>query len=298
MIRRMLAVMKGSLAGTMFFANVLAIFSGMVPFALAKLALPPGVLRRGTDRALNTLVEAWISVNGWVMALLHRIRWDVQGVEGIRRKGWYLVNSNHQSWVDILVLQKVFLRRTPFPKFFIKRELLYVPVLGLAWWALDFPFMRRKGGADRAKDLATARKACERFRQVPTALVNFLEGTRFSREKHASQNSPFLHLLRPKTGGLAASLATLGDRAHSMLDVTIVYPQGAPGFWDLLCGKVQRIVVRVREREIPSELRSGNDADPAFRAQVETWVHQLWEEKDRYIGELILKVKEAGPAAG
>ncbi len=298
MIRRLLAVMKGSLAGTMFFANVLAIFSGMVPFALAKLVLPQGALRRGADRALNTLVEAWISVNGWVMALLHRIRWDVQGVEGIRRKGWYLVNSNHQSWVDILVLQKVFLRRTPFPKFFIKRELFYVPVLGLAWWALDFPFMRRRGGADRAKDLAAARKACERFRQVPTALVNFLEGTRFSREKHASQKSPFLHLLRPKTGGLAASLTTLGDRAHSMLDVTIVYPQGAPGFWDLLCGKVKRIIVRVRELEIPTELRTGNDADPAFRSRVEAWVHQVWEEKDRFIGELMLMQAGLDQAGG
>ena len=118
-----------------------------MPFALAKLALPQGALRRGTDRALNTLVEAWISVNGWVMALVHRIRWDVQGVEGIRRKGWYLVNSNHQSWVDILVLQKVFHRKVPFLKFFLKRQLIYVPVMGLAWWALDFPFMRRRTGS-------------------------------------------------------------------------------------------------------------------------------------------------------
>jgi 1-acyl-sn-glycerol-3-phosphate acyltransferase len=162
-------------------------------------------------------------------------------------------------------------------------------VLGLAWWALDFPFMRRKGGADRAKDLETARKACERFRRMPTTLVNFLEGTRFSPRKHASQRSPFRHLLKPKVGGLAASLATLGDRTDSVLDVTIVYPQGVPSFWDLLCGKVKEIVVRVRELEIPGDLRLGNDGDPAFRARVEAWVNLIWEEKDRCIEELLLE---------
>jgi 1-acyl-sn-glycerol-3-phosphate acyltransferase len=296
MLGHIWAVIKGSLAGTMLFANVVAIFSGMVPFALAKLALPQGALRRGTDRILNALVEAWTTGNGWVMALVHRIRWDVKGVEGINRKGWYLVNSNHQSWVDILVLQKVFLRKAPFPKFFLKRELIYVPVLGLAWWALDFPFMRRRGGTARAKDLATAREACERFRRVPTALVNFLEGTRFSPQKHASQDSPFRHLLRPKAGGLATSLATLGDQTESLLDVTIVYPQGVPKFWDLLCGKVKEIVVRVRELEIPQDLRAGNDGDPAFRAKVEAWVNELWEEKDRCIEGLMLQSAGLGRA--
>ncbi len=297
MVQRLVAAVKGGIAGTVLFANVVAIFSGMVPVALAKLALPQGALRHRMDRALNALVEAWIAVNGWWMALVQRIRWDVEGVEGIRRKGWYLVNSNHQSWVDILVLQKVFLRKAPFPKFFLKRELFYIPVLGLAWWALDFPFMRRRGGKDRQKDLEATRKACERFKRVPTALVNFLEGTRFSRHKHAAQNSPFRHLLRPRAGGLAASLATLGDRTESMLDVTIVYPQGVPSFWDLLSGKVREVVVRVRELEIPSHLRRGDDGDPAFRERVQAWANQLWEEKDRRIEELRLQTLGARTAA-
>jgi 1-acyl-sn-glycerol-3-phosphate acyltransferase len=280
----------------MAFANLVTIFSGMMPVVLAKLVLPQGALRRNMDRALNAMAEAWIAVNGWWMARVQRTRWDVRGLEGVRRKGWYLVNSNHQSWVDILVLQKVFLRKAPFPKFFLKRELFYVPVLGLAWWALDFPFMRRKGGTARSKDLATARKACERFLRMPTTLVNFLEGTRFSRPKHAAQASPFRHLLRPKAGGLATSLATFGERTESLLDVTIVYPQGVPSFWDLLSGKVKEIIVRVRELEIPRELRLGNDGDPAFRARVEAWVNQLWEEKDRCIEELLLAARGLGNA--
>ena len=298
MFQRLFSVMKGTLAGALAFANLVTIFSGMVPVALAKLALPQGFLRRGMDHALNAMAESWIAVNGWWIALVQRIRWDVKGLESVRRKGWYLVNSNHQSWVDILVLQKVFLRKAPFPKFFLKRELFYVPVLGLAWWALDFPFMRRKGGADRTKDLATAREACERFKRMPTTLVSFLEGTRFSRHKHTTQGSPFRHLLRPKAGGLATSLAALGERTEAMLDVTIVYPHGVPSFWDLLSGKVKEIVVRVRELEIPRDLRRGSDGDPAFRARVEAWVNQLWEEKDRRIEELLRQAKGLERAGG
>ena len=298
MFQRLWSVAKGSLAGTMAFLNLMTIFSGMVPVALAKLALPQGALRRGTDHVLNAMCEAWIAVNGWWIGLVQKIRWDIKGMEGVHRKGWYLVNSNHQSWVDILVLQKVFLRKAPFPKFFLKRELLYVPVLGLAWWALDFPFMRRKGGADRGKDLAAARDACERFRRIPTTLVNFLEGTRFNLCKHRAQGSPFRHLLRPRAGGLTTSLATLGDRTESLLDVTIVYPQGVPSFWDLLSGKVHEIIVRVRELEIPMELRRGDDGDPAFRARVEAWVNQLWEEKDRRIEELMTGSRSLEQAPG
>ena len=293
MLKRLWSTIKGSVAGSVLVANVLAVFSGMIPVALVKLALPFGAIRRGTDRLLNALAEGWIAVNGAWMALVQRIRWDVKGLEGLRRRGWYLVSSNHQSWVDILVLQKVFHRKVPFLKFFLKRQLLYVPVMGLAWWALDFPFMRRRSGS-RSKDLATARKACEKFRQIPTSVMNFLEGTRFSRAKHAAQGSPYRHLLKPKTGGLATALSAMGERFDALLDVTIVYPEGVPSFWDLLSGKVKQIVVRVREREIPRELLEGDyEGDPAFRARMQAWVQELWAEKDRGIGEILLRSQAA-----
>lgn len=291
MVKRLWSTFKGSVASSVLVANVLAIFSGMIPVALVKLALPFGAVRRGADRALNGLAEGWIAVNGAWMALLHRIRWDVRGHEGLRRKGWYLVSSNHQSWVDILVLQKVFHRKVPFLKFFLKRQLLYVPVIGLAWWALDFPFMRRRSGS-RSKDLATARKACEKFRQIPTSVMNFLEGTRFSRAKHAAQGSPYRHLLKPKTGGLATALSAMGERFDALLDVTIVYPEGVPSFWDFLSGKVKQVVVRVRELEIPKDLLGGDyEGDPAFRARMQAWLHEIWAEKDRKIEEIVLGLR-------
>jgi len=288
MLKRLWSTFKGSVASSVLAANAVAICSGMVPVALVKLALPFGVVRRGTDRVLNTMADGWIAVNGWWMAMVQRIRWDVKGLDGLRRTGWYLVSSNHQSWVDILVLQKVFHRKVPFLKFFLKRQLLYVPVMGLAWWALDFPFMRRRSGS-RTRDLATARKACEKFRQIPTSVMNFLEGTRFSPAKKEAQQSPYRHLLKPKVGGFATALGAMGERFDALLDVTIVYPEGVPSFWDLLSGQVKRVVVRVRELEIPKDLLGGDyEGDPAFRARMQAFVQDMWAEKDLEIEEIIL----------
>ena len=296
MVRQLWSTLKGSFASSVLAVNAVTICSGMIPVALVKLTLPFAAVRRGADRVLNALAEGWISVNGAWMAAVRHTRWDVAGLEGLRRKGWYLVSSNHQSWVDILVLQKVFNRRVPFLKFFLKRQLLYVPVMGLAWWALDFPFMRRRTGS-RTQDLATARKACEKFRQIPTSVMNFLEGTRFSRAKRDAQQSPYRHLLKPKVGGLATALSAMGERFDALLDVTIVYPEGVPSFWDLLSGRLNQVVVRVREREIPKDLLGGDyEGDPAFRARMQAFVHTMWAEKDARIEEIILSLREPAGA--
>jgi 1-acyl-sn-glycerol-3-phosphate acyltransferase len=229
----------------------------------------------------------WIGVNNAWIAAVGNERWDVTGADGLRRDDWYLVAANHQSWVDILVLQKIFAGRVPMLKFFLKRQLIYVPIIGLAWWALDFPFMARKGGMSSAKDLERARQACEKFRLVPTSVINFLEGTRFTAHKHEAQRSPYRHLLKPRSGGIAMALSTLGEHCHRLLDVTIVYPHGAPKFWHLLSGRVDDVIVRVQQREIPAELVSGDYAsDSQFRARMQEWVNALWAEKDELIEQL------------
>ena len=37
-----------------------------------------------------------------------------------------------------MILQRVFGHRIPMLKFFIKQELIYAPVVGIAWWVLTF----------------------------------------------------------------------------------------------------------------------------------------------------------------
>jgi 1-acyl-sn-glycerol-3-phosphate acyltransferase len=283
----LLAPIKATFAGVVLAVNTLVGFSLMMPLALLKLVLPLRAVRSVADVLLNGIAENWISINnGWI-ALVGQRGWEIRGAEGFKRQGWYLVSSNHQSWVDILVLQKVFNRRIPLLKFFIKHELIFVPVIGLAWWALDFPFMRRKGGASARQDLEAARKACEKFRVVPTSVISFLEGTRFTPGKQAQQKSPYQHLLKPKTGGIAMALETLGDKLETLVDVTIVYPDGVPAFTDLLCGRVRNVIVTVRQVHIPENLHVAEDGtDPQYRQRLQTWINGLWDAKDAELSAL------------
>ena len=175
--------------------------------------------------------------------------------------------------------------RIPFLKFFIKHELIYVPVIGLSWWALDFPFMRRR--ADTVEqDLEAARKACEKFRQTPTSVMNFLEGTRFSPETHAEQKSPYRHLLKPKGAGIGVVLEHLADKFTQVLDVTIAYPDGVPSFIDVMAGRMGRVQLHVRALPVPDTLQppAGQSLSPMA---VQRWVMQLWKQKDAQLERML-----------
>jgi 1-acyl-sn-glycerol-3-phosphate acyltransferase len=203
--------------------------------------------------------------------------------------------ANHQSWVDIVVMQKVFNRRIPLMRFFLKRQLFWVPFLGLAWWALDFPFMGRytpKQVARRpelaGRDVVATRRACEKFGSIPVTIVNFVEGTRFTPAKHAKQGAAYRHLLRPKAGGVAFVLDAMGEGLHGILDVTIAYPGGRPSLADLLAGRVAEVRMHVRHRPIPAGMLGGDyQNDRAFRIRFQQWMNALWQEKDQQLESLL-----------
>ena len=290
MLARLPAALRGTLTALTLGLNTLLVTLSLVLPALLKLLLPLPAVRRAADQALNALASTWVAVNNaWIAAVRPAAQWDVQGVDSLHPRGWYLVSSNHQSWVDILVLQRIFHGHIPFLKFFLKQQLIWVPVIGLAWWALDFPFMKRgRGHGARSSDLKTTRQACEKFKTIPTSVINFVEGTRFTPAKHAQQNSPYRHLLKPKIGGLGIALATMGEQFEALLDVSIVYPHGTPEFWDLLCGRLDAVTVRVQQREIPSDvLGSDPIGDKAYRPRISACVEQQGSEKDRLIDDLL-----------
>lgn len=278
-----MTALKALFASLVLLINIVFHISFLLPLALVKFVLPLRPIRRVIDAVLNAIAESWIGVNKFWMNAVGRTRWQVEGTEGLRYRGWYLVSCNHQSWVDILVLQWVFNRKIPLLKFFLKHELLYVPLMGLAWWALDFPFMKRRGGASAQKDLDTARKACEKFKVIPTSVISFMEGTRMTPTKHAQQQSPYQHLLKPKTGGVGMALETMGELFDCMLDVTIVYPGGVPTFMDLMTGRIGEVVVRVQQRPIPKELLVDAQGRAADRATLQRWINGLWAQKDAEI---------------
>ncbi|MGF2733432.1 acyltransferase [Marinobacter sp. DUT-1] len=288
------APLKGTLAALSILLNTLILFPFLLLFALIKLIIPVTPVRKACTVVLNNIAWVWIGFNNLLMDILHKVEWDVRGVENLSREHWYFVTCNHQSWADIPAIQYVLNSRIPLLKFFLKKQLIWVPLLGIAWWALDFPFMHRhtkeqiaKRPELKGKDIAATQAACEKFRYTPVTIFNFMEGTRFTPEKHKSQNSPYKHLLKPRAGGTAFVFGAMGEMIHTMLDVTIVYPDGRKGFWDYLCGRIRRIVIDVRTREVPAEfLGMDYENDRETRVAFQRWVGEIWGEKDVRIGEL------------
>lgn len=287
------APLIGVLCSIFLIVNTVVLCTVVYIPTIIKILIPLKPIQVLCTKAIIIISELWISINSGWMKLFQKTQWDVKGLEGLNHQGWYMVTSNHQSWVDIFALQHIFNRRIPFLKFFIKKELIWVPFIGIAWWAMDFPFMKRyskeylkKHPEMRGKDIETTRKACEKFRYTPVSIINFAEGTRFTEQKHARQESPYNNLLKPKVGGTALVLDAMGDCISTLLDITIVYPDGRPGFWEFMCGKVTRVSMNINKIEIPQELRGRDyNEDEAHRTRVKEWVDGLWESKDRLITE-------------
>ncbi|HDS1748712.1 MULTISPECIES: acyltransferase [Pseudomonas] len=287
-------LLTGILTTILLLLNTVVLICPLLVFALLKLVLP-GRWRDYASAAVMWVAEVWSEIDKAIFTLCIPTQWDIRGVESLRKDTSYLAVSNHQTWVDIPALIESLNRRTPFFKFFLKKELIWVPLLGLAWWGLDYPFMKRYSKAFlekhpelKGKDLEITKAACELFKRQPVTVVNYLEGTRFTEAKRQAQQSPYRYLLKPKAGGVAFVLAALGEQLDALLDVTIVYPGNkAPGFWDLLNGSISRVIIDIQVRELDPALWAGDyENDPAFRQAVQAWVNQLWVEKDQRIEQL------------
>ena len=282
-----MSFIRGCLAFIFWVINLLFWATPIIILSPIKL-LPIKVLQTLCSSLLVCLASNWIKVNGVIERLIHPVKIHLHNADvELSEKEWYMVIANHQSWVDILILQRVLNKKIPFLKFFLKKELIFVPFLGMAWWALDFPFMRRysttqlkKNPKLRGKDIEVTRKACAKFKSTPVSVMNFVEGTRLTSEKHNKQKSPFKHLLKPKAGGLAFALSALGDHIHKVVNVAIYYPEQTPTFWQYICGEVKDVHVHISVSEIDAKMRGDYQKDRAFKIGFQQHLNQLWIEKD------------------
>ena len=258
------------------------------------------------DEANIQITNSWLSVNNWLIDhVLPNTQWDISIDENLQlsMQGRYLMTCNHQSWVDTTVNQYFGLTRMPLTRFFTKWELIFIPFVGQAFKILGFPMMKRHSKAQiekkpalKDRDMQEARKACQQLLSQPFTLLNYLEGTRFTKEKHDQQQSPYQHLLKPKAGGLALALNILGDQIDALVDMTIVYPDGVPGYSEFWLGEVPRIAVNLRKINIPDWVLGGNyEDDTEYRERFQQWVHELWLEKDQLIESMQQKL--AAPTA-
>ncbi len=262
-------------------------------FSFCKAIIPLRLSQKVFSYLLDLMASNWVATNSLIQKIFTKTDIVVTGLEGLKIDDWYLVLANHQSWVDIVVLQRALHGNIPFLKFFLKKELIYVPLLGLAWWALDFPFMKRYSQAFlkknphlRGKDLETTKKACAKFKYKPVSVMNFIEGTRFTDKKHDKQGSPYKNLLKPKSGGISFVLDAMGEHLTKIVDVTIYYPDGIPNFGDFVCGEVDRVHLEVHTLDIESELGHINFSDRNDRIVFQKWLTEFWHDKDARIEKM------------
>lgn len=258
-----------------------------LPVLLIKGLVPVRRFRTFCDKVLVWISFRWISGNSFIFQRLAGMHIDVEmdpGIELVHNKR-YLILPNHQTWADIFVLQTVFHPRAPFLTFFLKSQLRWVPVFGLIWWALGFPYMKRHSPAYIAKhpekkgqDLETTKRFCDGIRKRPFAIINFVEGTRRTPEK--AMRSPYKHLLPPKAGGVAIALQALDYGFDHILDVTMTYDSERNSFGDLLAGRVRNVKVQVRELPLKSVPQGDYFADEAFAVRFREWLNGVWAEKD------------------
>ncbi len=284
---------KGILSILLYTLNTICLTIPLILISFFKFIIPVHSFVVILDNLLISIATLWIKINSFNSKLFCKIDWDIRGLEKLAKKEWYLIISNHQSWVDILVLQTILNQKIPMLKFFLKKELIWVPFLGLAWWALDFPFMKRYSKKLlkekphlKGKDLESTKKACKKFKHTPVSIMNFVEGTRFTQHKKDLQKNHFNHLLIPKAGGIAFVLSSMGEYLHKVIDVTIVYPDKIPTFWEYISGRTNKIIIDFEVIPLTESLTGDYFNDPEYKDRFCIWLNALWQKKDEKIKTL------------
>ena len=277
---------------TILVLNTFILSCLLIPLGIIKFFLPITALKVLFTKFIIKVGELWIFTNKiWVKAL-HNPKWQIIGKENIKSDGWTIATSNHQSFADIFLLQDITNRKMPMLKFFMKYVLIYVPVIGLSWWALDMPFLKRYTKKQlennpelHGKDVREMKRALKHYALYPVTVFSFAEGTRFTIKKNLHQKSPFKNLLKPKEGGLVTALSLVNE-IDSLIDFTIKFDTKKRSFWDYLCGRMNSVKVIIREIKIPAKfLNIDLLENKILRSEFKDWLHNIWNEKDTLIGK-------------
>ncbi|GAA6182771.1 MULTISPECIES: acyltransferase [Alteromonadaceae] len=264
---------------------ILGVIKFILPFKWVASLLSP---------MMHFMMFAFGVVSVKLIRLTNNVQWDCS-VEGeLSKDSWYLMMPNHLSYLDIILLIEFAASRIPAPKFFLKKELIWLPFVGLGAWALGMPFMQRysrefveKNPHLKGKDIETTRRYCKKFQSTPTTVINFVEGSRFTPEKQRAKSSQYQHLLPPKAGGVAFTLAAMGDQFTNILNVTILYPENNQHpMMDMLCGNLTRIVVHIDVLPVADDVIGDYFNDAEFKGRFQIWLNDLWASKDKFISQL------------
>lgn len=271
----------GAISALVITVNSICVTTPLFVLGLVRLLVPVHRFRCWWAYPMDKVIDIWVSVFRWLIRRFNLIDIKTEFPADFGdRDAWRVIICNHQSWVDIVILQASFRDVAPVLKFFTKKELIWVPFIGLAMWFLGFPYVYRQSrssnslsAARRETNVAVLKRASARFLEKPVAVINFVEGTRFSPEKRDSRASPYRNLLAPRRGGLNQTLVALEDHVDTVLNATIRYTGAVPDFWDLLCGRTDGVELIVEEIPKPSSDRQAMSA----------WLNDVWLAKDRLL---------------
>ena len=282
-----------------FFTFILIIVELIIGFGtltivnIPRAIFPFKSLKIKLSKISNTIGEYTVYGLKIIMKIMHRDSMQVFDNNEFDKNQWYMAVSNHQSWADIFILLVAAHKRIPLLKFFMKKELAWIPFVFLANKTLNMPFVNRhskkqleKNPNLRFKDYENTLLACKRFLRSPSTIFSYAEGTRNNSIKHKAQNSPYKNLLIPRVGGIATALSAMPN-IDVLVDYSVVYKSDKRGAWAFLKGDMRDVKVSVKKYNIPEDLKNINySTDEEYRKNFKIWIEGIWEEKDKEIERL------------
>ena len=282
-----------------FFTFILIVVELIIGFGtltivnIPRAIFPFKSLKIKLSKISNTIGEYTVYGLKIIMKIMHRDAMQVFDNNEFDKNQWYMAVSNHQSWADIFILLVAAHKRIPLLKFFMKKELAWIPFVFLANKTLNMPFVNRhskkqleKNPNLRFKDYENTLMACKRFQRSPSTIFSYAEGTRNNSTKHQAQNSPYKNLLIPRLGGIATALSAMPN-IDVLVDYSVVYKSNKRGAWAFLKGDMRDVKVSVKKYNIPEDLKNKNySTDEEYRKNFKIWIEGIWEEKDKEIERL------------
>ena len=282
-----------------FFTFILIVVELIIGFGtltivnIPRAIFPFKSLKIKLSKISNTIGEYTVYGLKIIMKIMHRDAMQVFDNNEFDKNQWYMAVSNHQSWADIFILLVAAHKRIPLLKFFMKKELAWIPFVFLANKTLNMPFVNRhskkqleKNPNLRFKDYENTLLACKRFLRSPSTIFSYAEGTRNNSTKHQAQNSPYKNLLIPRVGGIATALSAMPN-IDVLVDYSVVYKSNKRGAWAFLKGDMRDVKVSVKKYNIPEDLKNKNySTDEEYRKNFKIWIEGIWEEKDKEIERL------------
>ena len=285
-----------------FFIGILTFFTILIILSFAVILLtivnipriiPSKNLKVSLGSLSNVMGSATVACITSALRILHNLEWDFQMPKDVNTDTWYIAMSNHQSWADIFILLAAGHKKIPLLKFFMKKELQWIPIIYLVHKTVDMPFLNRHSRAQiqanpelKKVDFENAKKAAKRFSRNPSTAFSFAEGTRFNLQKHSAQQSPYSNLLKPKVGALAIALSGM-PQVNTLIDFTVVYETKKRSTWEFLCGQLNKAKVVAKTYTLPENLKNRSfEEEEDYRRDFQTFVDAIWSEKQQTIKDL------------